>query len=102
MNTVDSDTRIGYISAALASFVSWWSSSGKEWTGGYRFDASCATLLFSRTTCLAINKKLKNNLYQVNCQDRAPGHTPQPRGKGLCSVSLYRASVGVQERSGAV
>src|SRR5215510_6588861 len=42
--------RIGYISAALASSVSWWSSCGKEWTERYRFDASCATLLFSRTT----------------------------------------------------
>src|SRR5499426_1820357 len=42
--------RIEYISAVLASSVSWWSSCGKEWTKRYRFDASFATLLFSRTT----------------------------------------------------
>jgi hypothetical protein len=30
--------------------VSSWSSYGKEWTKGYGGDASCAMLLFSRTT----------------------------------------------------
>src|SRR5262245_17085474 len=46
--------RIEYISAVLASSVSWWSSCGKEWTKRYRFDASFATLLFSRTTKISL------------------------------------------------
>src|SRR4030095_509913 len=50
VHIVYSDTRSEYNSPGLASSVSCWSSSGREWTKRYRADASFSTLLFSRTT----------------------------------------------------
>ena len=42
--------RKSYTLPELASSISWRSSLGWEWTKRYSFDASFATLLFSRTT----------------------------------------------------
>ena len=58
-DTVDLDTRIEYISPALASSVSWWSSGRKAWTTRYRYDARAATILCYRTRISVRSKYAK-------------------------------------------
>src|SRR5207249_2118924 len=69
VHMVDADTRSGYISPVLASSVSGWSSSGREWTKRYRADASFSTLLFSRTTALSHVKKPKITLLKSSANE---------------------------------
>jgi hypothetical protein len=59
VDPVDGGRKIAYLSPALASSVSWWSSCRKAWTERYRCDASFATLLFSRTTYGYVQREFK-------------------------------------------